>query len=237
MSWAKMKNGHFGAVIRRVFMLRLRHSLEIRIFHWLFFITISLKLWSGFYISWPSPLWGFSSMYSARMLHANLTSVLASLLAFRLYFAVASKDWRHIIIWRRSQLTQLKPWLRYFFFMQNAPPMEGKYHIGPRILFTMIFLSMPLFYASGAVMLNLPIFRWVILFFGSQGMARAVHFLASVLLASLSAVHIYLALFAGLGRLRAMVLGEADVAGKSTRKEADHETDTGGSSGEPYHGR
>lgn len=126
--------------------LRLDRSWETRFFHWLFFIVVFLKFWSGFYITHPHPLWGFSGMHSARILHAVLTPVMAALLTFRLYYSLLSRDWRNLLAWRRSHLSQFKPWLRYIFFLDNKPPPpEGRYQSGQRLLFTGIILTMPLF--------------------------------------------------------------------------------------------
>jgi Ni/Fe-hydrogenase 1 B-type cytochrome subunit len=189
--------------------LRLIQPREIRIIHWLLFVVTVLKLWSGFYISSPSHLWGFSGMHGARMLHANLTSVLAALLAFRLYFAVVSGDWRHLLFWRRSHGKELVLWLRYVFYRRGRPPLAGKYHAGPRLLFTAIFLTMPVFYFTGVIMLELPFLRWLTVLSGSPGLARLFHFLAAVALTVLAVLHIYLTLWSRSGRLLAMIRGQS----------------------------
>ncbi|MBS4008225.1 MAG: cytochrome b/b6 domain-containing protein [Clostridium sp.] len=205
---------------------------EIRFFHWFFFIVVALKLWSGFYISAPHPLWGFPGMYHARILHAILTPVMTGLLTFRLYYSLRSGDWRNLFVWRRRHLSQLPPWLRYTFFFDKKPPLSNEtYDIGPRLLFTSIFLTMPLFFATGLVMLNLPSFRWLTIFCGGMGSARNLHFLASVFLASFVAMHIYLALTTNPKRLKIMLgwrvkLNDADGERNDTDK-----SDTSNSTG------
>ena len=207
---------------------------EIRFFHWFFFIVVVSKLWSGFYISLPHPLWGFSDMYSARLLHAILTPVMAGLLTFRLYYGLLSGDWRNLLVWRRSHLSQLRPWLRYIFFLDNKPPHpDRRYHIGPRLLFTGIFLSMPLFFITGLVMLNLPSFRWLTIFCGGMGIARVIHFLAAVFLTSFVAMHIYLAITTNLERLKSMLGWQSSTTENGGERTDSDENDPAGGAGKP----
>jgi Ni/Fe-hydrogenase 1 B-type cytochrome subunit len=184
-----------------------RQPPEIRLFHWLFFAVISVKIWSGFYISFPHPWLGFPNLYCARMAHSTMTPVLAALLVFRFYYALLSRDWRELLFWKRDDLGELRCWLRYFLFLERNTPLQGKYSPVQRLLFTVWLITMPLFYATGAVMLNLPYFRWLNVFFGSQGIARVVHYLISVLLLATVAFHVYLALTVHAGKLLAMFSG------------------------------
>lgn len=186
---------------------RLHQSWEIRMFHWLFFVVTIIKLWTGFAISFPHPFWGFPGLYQARMAHAVMTPVLAGLLTFRLYLALLSRDWRQLLFWRRSHLQGLRSWLRYYLFLDDRPVEKEKYNALQRFLFTFIFLLMPFFYATGVIMLNLPGLRWINLFFGSQGIARIVHYLISVLLAMIVVIHIYLVITSNVERLKAMFTG------------------------------
>ncbi|MBS4031375.1 MAG: cytochrome b/b6 domain-containing protein [Clostridiales bacterium] len=186
---------------------RLHQPWEIRVFHWLFTIVITIKLWSGFYISFPHPAWGFNGMYSARMTHALMTPTLAALLTFRIYFALLTRDWRQIFIWRRLDFKQIRPWLRYFLFLDDETPIQEKYSIAQRLIFTAMFLTMPVFYTTGVIMLNIPFFRWLNVFYGGQGISRIVHYLFSVFLLAIIAVHVYLAMTTSIERLRAMFSG------------------------------
>ncbi len=194
-----------------------RHTTEIRLFHWLFFLVVTIKIWSGFYISFPHPLLGFPNLYYARMAHATMTPVLAALLTFRLYFALLSGDWRELLFRRRSDFRQLGSWLRYFFFLAKQPPPQGKYSSMQRLLFTTWLLIMPLFFATGVVMLNLPYFRWLNVFFGGQGIARLLHYLVSVYLLATVILHVYLALTEHPGKLPAMFSGFLPVRPKAGR--------------------
>lgn len=214
--------------------LRLIRPWETRFFHWLFFIVIILKLWSGFYISVPHPLWGFSSMYSARILHAILTPVMAGLLTFRLYFSLLSGDWRNLLLWRRRHLSQLPPWLRYMFFLDKIPPsQDGPYHIALRLLFTGIFLTMPLLFITGLVMLNLPSFRWLTIFCGGLSSARTIHFLAAVFLTSFVAMHVYLALTTNLERLKTMLGCQPNITDDGVERNDSDKSDSVGGAGKP----
>ncbi|MDW7651022.1 MAG: cytochrome b/b6 domain-containing protein [Bacillota bacterium] len=215
----------------------IRQPWEIRLFHWLIFVVIMLKFWSGFYISYPHPLWGFSGMYGARMLHATMTPVLAALLAFRIYYAIVSGDWREVIAWRRSDFRQIRPWLRTFLFLQDTPlRVQNKYEIGQRLLFMAVFLTMPVFYTTGVILLNFPFFRWLNVFYGGQGISRIAHFLASVFLAAFVAFHIYLALSLSVDRLKAMFTGRIPVPSAKERSIQD-ESDSPGGNGKPGHVR
>lgn len=212
---------------------------EIRVFHWLFFIVIMLKFWSGFYISFPHPFWGFGGMYSARMMHATMTPVLAALLVFRLYYALLTGDWKSVLFRRRADGKKLLPWLRYMLFLEHTPPpRQEKYNAGQRLLFTAIFLTMPFFYTTGVVMLNFPFFRWLNVFYGGQGISRIVHYLVSVFLAALVAVHIYLALTQSAARLKAMVSGHLPLRPQPMKgTKPDDSSDPSGSAGQPGHVR
>lgn len=189
-------------------MKHIRHPWEIRMFHWLFVVVTILKTWSGLYISHPHPFWGFSDMYSARMLHAVMTPVLAALLTFRLYYAVLSGDWRDAVLWRRSDLKEAVPWLRRFLFFHDSPgAVHAKYNFGQKFIFTAIYLTMPLFFITGLVLLNMPPFRFLNILTGGQGISRIAHYLGTVALISIVAVHIYLALTSSVDRLKSIFTG------------------------------
>lgn len=214
----------------------LHRTWEIRLFHWLFFIVILLKIWSGFYITSPHPLWGLGNLYQARMLHATMTPVLAALLTFRLYYSLLTGDWRDVILWRRNDLRQIVPWLRYIFFLRTTAPVpERTYPIGSRLLFTAIFLTMPLFFTTGVVMLNLPYFRWLNIFYGGQGVSRLAHFLVSVFLTLVAVVHVYLTVTGNPGRLKAMIRGESLVCETMPKRSNADESDPPGGAGKSGH--
>jgi len=235
MYWTRKTPGALSKAERGDNMrLRLIHPWETRFFHWLFFIVVALKLWSGFYISVPHPLWGFSGMYSARILHAILTPVMALLLTFRLYYSLLSGDWRNLLVLRRSHLSLLQPWLRYLFFLdKKPPPPDGMYHIGLRLLFTGIFLTMPIFFITGLIMLNLPSFRWLTLLGGGMGTAKLIHFLAAVFLTSFVAMHIYLTLTTNLERLRAMFGYQLKITDDGGERTIADENDSAAGTGKP----
>jgi thiosulfate reductase cytochrome b subunit len=184
----------------------LRQPLPIRLFHFLFLCVIGLKLWSGFAISFP--LYGFPNLYSARLTHAIMTSLLTALLIFRLYLAFLDHGRRKLLVYRRHELREIGPWLRYYFFLAGKPAESHKYNIIQRLLFTGIFFSLSVLYASGVVLLQPPPWLgWLTLLLGGQGSARLVHYLFSVLLASLIVCHIYLSIIGGKSKLRTMFTG------------------------------
>jgi len=184
----------------------LRQPLSIRLFHLFFLLVIFVKLWSGFAISFP--LLGFPDLYLARLSHALMTPFLAALLVIRLYLALPGRDWREVLVYRCRELREIGPWLRYYFFLSGKPAAPQKYNVIQRLLFTGLFFSMPLVFASGIVLLQPPPqLGWLTLLFGGQGGARLVHYLTSVVLAAIIAVHIYLGLTGEKSRLRAMFTG------------------------------
>lgn len=194
----------------------MRQSLPIRLFHLFFLSVIALKLWSGLAISFP--LSGFPNLYSARLTHALLTSLLAALLVLRLYLAFLERGWRELLVYRRHELREIGPWLRYYFFLAGKPPQPHKYNVVQRLLFTGIFFTMPFIFVSGVVLLQPPPWLgWLTLLLGGQGGARLVHYLASVALAALSAIHIYLGLTGDNAKLRAMFTG---ASGRPAKKRA-----------------
>lgn len=194
----------------------MRQPVPIRLFHFLFLCVIALKLWSGFAVSFP--LSGFPNLYSARLTHALLTSLLAALLVFRVYLAFLNRGWRELLVYRRHELREIGPWMRYYFFLAGKPPQPHKYNVVQRLLFTGIFSTMPFLFASGVVLLQPPPWLgWLTLLLGGQGGARLVHYLVSVLLAAFIASHIYLSLIGGNSKLRAMFTA---ASGRPSRKGA-----------------
>ncbi len=194
----------------------MRQPSSIRLFHLFFLLVIAIKLWSGFAISFP--LAGFPDLYSARLAHALMSPLLAALLVVRLYLALQDRGWRELLVYRRHELREIGSWLRYFFFLAGKPPEPHKYNVVQRLLFTVIFFSMPLFFASGVVLLHPPPqLAWLTLLFGSQGGARLVHYLASVLLAAVIAIHIYLGLTGADSKLKAMF---TTACGRSSEKKS-----------------
>lgn len=180
---------------------------EIRFFHWLFFTVVTLKLLSGFSIAFGNSLYIFPTPYHAVRTHATMTPFLASLLAFRLYFALVSGDWREILPTKRSDLEEIRPWAAQFFSSGESKAVSRKYSIAQRMLIAFWSLLMVLLFLTGVTMLEFPFFSFLEGLFGSMGLARTMHYLAAVFLAATVAFHLYLVLSLPPGHRQAMFAG------------------------------
>lgn len=181
---------------------------EIRLFHWLFFTVVGLKLLSGFSIAFAHPLYVFPTPYHATRTHATMTPFLASLLVFRLYYAWVSGDWRDILVWKRSDFREIRPWFRHFLYTEEQKPPRRKYSIAQRLLVTSWLLFMALLFLTGVTMLEFPVFSFLQGLFGAYGLARSLHYLVSVFLAATVLFHVYLVFSLPPWHLKAMISGK-----------------------------
>jgi Ni,Fe-hydrogenase I cytochrome b subunit len=85
-----------GAGVKVVLMDE-RHSVWIRIFHWINMVAIMLLIFTGFYIHAPQSFRLFGNMDGARMVHFAMAYVLCFGVVLRVYYAIAAKDAKNIV--------------------------------------------------------------------------------------------------------------------------------------------
>ncbi len=184
---------------------KMRHSLSIRIFHWLLTLSVFLLISSGLYISKPNYRL-FANMRRAKCYHFISQILFIGSVAWRIYHGVKTKSYRDIIPGRRD-LAALWPMVRFETFFTSATPSFQKYNPLQKLLYSSWLPAFFIQSATGLVLLAPNLFSRLEGYLGGLGNARKIHFLNTLYLVSTIMGHIYFSLIAGKNILKSMITG------------------------------
>lgn len=181
------------------------HSRTTRVFHWLFAGSMIMLLITGLYIHHPVDLGTFYNMGTAVVLQ-KFFGVVASTLVFSwVYYQIVTQAYKDIAFKFRDA-ADFMGLLKYYLFMEDKPPVYGKYNAGQRIMYTSWFFVFLFMFVTGLVLYwtdvgNLPQVPV------SLQKVRFYHFLAALWFMGTIPVHIYLVLTEDPAKLQAMFTG------------------------------
>lgn len=184
-----------------------RHPRPTRLLHWTYAPAALASIVSGFYISKPSPPWGFKSMDAARKTHFISTYVLAFAYLARFYYALWGKNHRELLPGRRT-VVALPGFAKYELFLTKKKPKFPKYNPGQKFLITSLAVLLPVLgitglplYAVDAWQKQLPR--------AASGLnrLRKLHYLAAVATTALTTAHIYFSATDSLKKLKSIFTG------------------------------
>lgn len=211
-----------------------RHSLIVRITHWVFALSF-IALWiSGFGIILAHPhfYWGETGGVGEKPLFSlPLPTILGggrgryphfeaawfSVLAGLLYVVsgVASRHFRRDLLPEKTQRTwtTFRQEIRDHLRLRPAVN-EQSYNLLQRLSYiTVIFVMFPFMMLSGFAMSPslTSVFPWLVTIFGGQQTARTLHFVVADLLLLFLIVHVAMVAISGFSRrMRAMITGHAE---------------------------
>lgn len=206
-----------------------KHSLWLRIIHWLNVPLLSLMLWSGLLIYWANdeyapffPEWFYKFF--------NLSSRLAqgiSIHFFVVWFFIAnsvlylvyifiSGHWRDLFP-NRDTFKHLGPTILHDLGLAKEMPHQGKFNAAQRIAYTGAFVLGIIAVSSGFAIYKPVQLTWLTSCFGGYRNARFVHFIVMLSFFVFIALHLLQVLRAGWNNFRAMVAG-FEIEGKGDAK-------------------
>ena len=222
-------------------ILKLKHLVAIRWFHWINFPLLFLMIWSGLLIYWANdvyqipfrgtPAFHFfpDSVYKA----LNMSHRLAEGMALHFFFmwlftingvlyvgyTVISGEWRYLAPTRMSAFRDAWAVVLFDLHLRKQLPTQEKYNAAQQITYTAIVLM-----GVGSVLTGLAIYKpiqvsWLTALFGTYELARLLHFVLTMGYLAFFVVHIAQVARAGWNNFRSMVMGYELVPAKEGRHE------------------
>jgi Ni/Fe-hydrogenase 1 B-type cytochrome subunit len=181
-------------------------SILLRLFHWMFALSIVFLVVTGFYINnpWTNTLLEGSASFPMaimRYIHFIAAYVLSSAVLIRLFLYIfgnaQERIWDILPITRRN-LNNLKMTLLQYSYISDKHDERLGHNILAGLAYLITFIAALLMIASGFYMLfpEVPFWeKWGILIFGSQQSARFLHHLTMWWFMIFAVVHIYLVIW------------------------------------------
>ena len=192
-------------LLSRVLPKKLRHTREIRTYHWVLAGSYFLLFYTGLHISHPGRF-PFPRMRRARLGHFAGQFAFLGALLWRIHNGVKTGNYREIIPDHKT-LAKTPAYLRYELFFSSKEPKFPKYNPFQKFLYT---LWIPLFLMLGVTGMVLyaphkldPLER----VFGGLNRTRRLHYLLSLASASTVAGHLYFTLTSGAETLKSIFTG------------------------------
>lgn len=222
-------------------ILRLKHLVASRWFHWINFPLLFLMIWSGLLIYWANdvyqipfsgtPVFHFfpESVYKALNMGHRLADGMALHFFFMWLFVingvlyvgytVISGEWRYLAPTKMSAFRDAWAVVLYDLHLRKELPPQQKYNAAQQITYTAIVLM-----GAGSVLTGLAIYKpiqvsWLTGLFGSYEFARVLHFTLTMGYLAFFIVHIAQVTRAGWNNFRSMVMGYELAPAKEGRHE------------------
>ena len=192
------------------------HPLIIRGTHWVNFIALGIVVTSGLRIYNASPIWDFRIppeltlggwLAGARMWHFfGMWVFFLNGLGWVL-FNLFSRHGRETTLFRRTDVQEIVPMIKYYLRLQKKHPPVRKYNALQKLTYTLIPLL-----ALASILTGMSIY-WPVQFsfltalFGGYDTARAWHFVFTVAFTLFFFGHLVLVAIAGWGNFVSMITG------------------------------
>jgi thiosulfate reductase cytochrome b subunit len=196
-----------------------KHSLPLRIVHWINLPLIALMVWSGILIYWANDIYpGFFPewFYSTFKVDHRLAEGMAIHFFIAWFFIFngliylcwffGSGHWREIFP-NRTTLRDALPVILHDMGLRKEAPKQGKFNAMQRIAYTGLILIAALAVLSGFAIYKPVQLSWLTALFGGYEGARLVHFAMMISICLFAGVHVVQVLRAGWNNFRAMVAG------------------------------
>jgi Ni/Fe-hydrogenase 1 B-type cytochrome subunit len=181
-------------------------SILLRLFHWMFALSIVFLVVTGFYINnpWTNTLIEGSASFPMaimRYIHFIAAYVLSSAVLIRLFLYIfgnaQERIWDILPITRRN-LNNLKMTLLQYSYISDKHDERLGHNILAGLAYLITFTAALLMIASGFYMLFPEVAfweKWGLMIFGSQQSARFLHHLTMWWFMIFAVVHIYLTIW------------------------------------------
>jgi thiosulfate reductase cytochrome b subunit len=196
-----------------------KHSLWLRIVHWINVPLILMMIWSGILIYWANgvypgffPDWFYSSLNLKYQLAKGIAThflvawffIINGLIYLALLFG--SGHWRELFPSRETPRWIVPTVLHDLGFKTRALPRE-KFNAVQKLAYTGAIIQGILIVLSGFAIYKPVQLSWLAACFGGYEGARLVHFAMMILFCGFILVHVVQVIRAGWNNFRAMVAG------------------------------
>lgn len=185
-----------------------RHSIWLRLFHWINMIAITMLILTGFYIHAPQSFRLFSNMDIARSIHFALAYVLCISYVCRIYYAIVANDAKNIIYDPIKDTKKLPSMIKYYLFLEDDHPFYGKYNPGQKAMYTGLIFMVLVMAITGFIMYKPLTFGFMAGWLGGFLVVRMIHYIFTWLFVLCIMAHLYLDIAEGLPVLKSMFTGK-----------------------------
>lgn len=205
-------------------ILKLKHMLAVRWFHWINFPLLFLMIWSGFLIYWAY------SIYSVGPIHFFPKSIYDSLhmdhrlaegMALHFFimwlfvangvlyvgYTIVSGEWRYLFPRSASTFRDARQVMLYDLGLAKNLPAQEKYNAAQQVSYTAIVLMGAMSVITGLAIYKPAQLWWLTAALGGYGAARAIHFALTIGYVLFFIVHIAQVVRAGWNNFRGIVMG------------------------------
>ena len=209
-------------------VIKEKHPLAIRWFHWLNFPILSIMIWSGLLIYWANDKYKIqffgkeyfhffpAAMYKTLHIPFRLAEGMAFHFLFMWIFmlnglfyvlyTLFSGQWRYLLPNRHSFKEAWQVILHDLHIRKIQPP-RNNYNAAQRIAYSAIIIM-----GLGSLITGLAIYKpvqfyWLCTICGGYEMARLIHFILTIGYVLFFMIHIVQVIMAGWNNFRSMITG------------------------------
>ncbi|MCR6638393.1 MAG: cytochrome b/b6 domain-containing protein [Sporocytophaga sp.] len=209
-------------------LVRKKHPLAIRWFHWINFPILALMLWSGLWIYWANDEYSIKAggkvivkffpewFYEAFNVPFNLAVGMAWHFVFMWIFmlngfcyvcyTLFSGEWKYLVPGKGSFKNAIKITLHDLGLSKESPSVT-KFNGAQQIAYTSIII-----FGAGSVITGFAIYKpiqlsWLTSFLGGYQTARLIHFFLALSYVFFFVIHVIQVIRAGWNNFRAMISG------------------------------
>ena len=209
-------------------IIKEKHSLAMRWFHWVNFPLLAIMIWSGLLIYWANDEYSITlfdytlisffpdGFYKTLNIPFRLAEGMAWHFMFMWFYflngllyvlyILISGEWKHLIP-RMNSFKDAWLVLLHDLYIRKGLPPQNKYNAAQRIAYTLIIIM-----GIGSLITGLAIykpiqFNWLTWLCGGYKLARAEHFALTLGFVFFFTVHIMQVVRAGWNNFRSVVSG------------------------------
>lgn len=185
-----------------------RHSVWIRIFHWINMISITMLILTGFYIHAPQSFRLFDTMTTARTVHFCMAYLLCFGVVGRMYYMIVAHDTKNLIYEPIKDTKKLPSMIKYYLFLADDHPYYGKYNPGQKAMYTGVFAMALVMIITGFILYKPLTFGFMAGWLGGFLVVRIIHYAITWIFVLCILAHVYLDVAEGIPILKSMFTGK-----------------------------
>lgn len=209
-------------------VIKHKHPLAIRWFHWINFPILAIMIWSGLLIYWANDVYKIKiggkdliyffpdSFYKALNISYHLSEGMAWHFVFMWIFFIngflyviytfISGEWRSLLP-NRSSFAEAWQVVLHDLHIRKSVPSQNKYNGAQKIAYTAIIIM-----GIGSLLTGLAIYKpvqfgWLSALLGGYESSRLIHFILTIVYSMFFLIHIIQVTLAGWQNFSSMITG------------------------------
>lgn len=196
-----------------------KHSLWLRVCHWINVPSLALMVWSGILIYWANdvypgffPLWFYRwfkldhRLAEGMAVHFSVGWIVVLNGIIYLGFFLGTKHWKEVFPNRHSIRT-LGPTILHELGIRKERPLAGKFNAAQQFAYSSIIGVIAIETLTGFILYKPVQLSWLTSLFGGYEFARIIHFAGMIFICLFTFIHVLQVIRAGWNNFRAMVAG------------------------------